>query len=207
MSKYQARRATVDDLPRLKQLWALMRLPEAELERHLTDTQVIVDETGIIVGCAAFQMNQRHARIHSEAFEDFGLADQARPALWARIQTLATNHGLVRLWTQETSPFWSRNDFQAASEDALEKMPLDWNRAGTGWLTIKLKDEEAMTSLDKEFAMFVESERRQRDQLLGQTRVFKTLAIGGVLLIVLVLIVATGWLFFKQRATGSGLPH
>jgi N-acetylglutamate synthase-like GNAT family acetyltransferase len=207
MSKFQARRATVDDLPRLKQLWALMRLPEAELERQLTDFQVVTDETGIIVGCAAMQVNQRHARIHGESFEDFGLADYARPALWSRIQTLATNHGLVRLWTQETSPFWSRSGFQAAKEDALEKMPLNWERAGAGWLTIKLKDEEAMTSLDKEFALFVESERRQRDQLLGQTKIFKTLAIGGVLLIVLTLVVTAGWLFFKQRATGSGLPH
>jgi N-acetylglutamate synthase-like GNAT family acetyltransferase len=207
MSKFQARRATVDDLPRLKQLWALMRLPEAELERQLTDFQVIVDEAGVIVGCAAFQMHQRHARIHSEAFEDFSLTDYARPALWSRIQTLATNHGLVRLWTQETSPFWSRSGFQAATEDALEKMPSNWERAGAAWLTIKLKDEEAMTSLDKEFALFVESERRQRDQLLGQTKIFKTLAIGGVLLIILALVVTAGWLFFKQRATGSGLPH
>ncbi len=183
-----------------------MRLPEAELERQLTDFQVVTDAAGIIVGCAALQMNQRHARIHGESFEDFGLADYARPALWSRIQTLATNHGLVRLWTQETSPFWSRNGFQAATKDALERMPLDWERAGAGWLTIKLKDEDAMTSLDKEFALFVESERQQRDQLLGQTKTFKALVIGGILLMVLALIVVTIWLFFKQRA-GSGLPH
>ncbi|MGC3957968.1 MAG: hypothetical protein QM813_08500 [Verrucomicrobiota bacterium] len=204
--KFQARRATVDDVPRLKQLWVLMRYSEAELERQLTDFQVVVDEAGIVVGCAAFQMNQRHARIHSEAFEDFSLADYARPALWARIQTLATNHGLVRLWTQETSPFWSRNGFQTATEEALEKMPSLWDRFTAGWLTAKLKDEEAMTSLDKEFALFVESERQQRNQLLTQTKTVKTLAIGGILLIVLVLIVATVWLFLKQRA-GSGLPH
>jgi N-acetylglutamate synthase-like GNAT family acetyltransferase len=204
--KFQARRATVDDLPRLKQLWQLMRLTDADLERQLTDFQVVTDEAGIVVGCAALQMNQRHARIHSEAFEDFGLADYARPALWTRIQTLANNHGLVRLWTQETSPFWSRNGFQAAPEDALEKMPPVWNRASGGWLTIKLKDEEAMTSLDKEFALFVESEKQQRAQLLGQTKTIKILAIGGIVLVVLLLIAATVWVFIKQR-TGSGLPH
>jgi N-acetylglutamate synthase-like GNAT family acetyltransferase len=202
--KFQARRATVDDLPRLKQLWALMRLPETELERQLTDFQVVTDEAGIIVGCAAFQMNQRHARIHSEAFEDFGLADYARPALWSRIQTLATNHGLVRLWTQETSPFWSRSGFQTGNAEALEKMPPNWDRSSAGWLTIKLKDEEALTSLDKEFALFVESEKQQRNQLLGQTKVIRMLVVGGILLIVLLLIGATIWLFFKQR--GGGLP-
>lgn len=204
--KFQTRRATVDDLPRLKQLWVLMRFSEAELERQLTDFQVVVDDAGIVVGCAAFQMNQRHARIHSEAFEDFSLADYARPALWSRIQTLATNHGLVRLWTQETSPFWSRSGFQAATEDALERMPSSWDRFSPGWLTVKLKDEEAMTSLDKEFALFVESEKQQRSQLLNQTKMIKTLAIGGILLIVLVLIAAAIWVFFQQRA-GSGLPH
>jgi hypothetical protein len=183
-----------------------MRLTDADLERQLTDFQVVTDEAGIVVGCAALQMNQRHARIHSEAFEDFGLADYARPALWTRIQTLANNHGLVRLWTQETSPFWSRNGFQAAPEDTLEKMPSVWNRASGGWLTIKLKDEEAMTSLDKEFALFVESEKQQRAQLLGQTKTIKILAIGGIVLVVLLLIAATVWVFIKQR-TGSGLPH
>lgn len=202
--KFQARRATVDDLPRLKQLWALMRLPEAELERQLTDFQVATDETGIIVGCTAFQMNQRHARIHSEAFEDFGLADFARPALWSRIQTLANNHGLVRIWTQETSPFWSRNGFQTAPPEVLEKLPPGWDRASAGWLTLKLKDEEAMTSIDKEFALFVESERQQRDQLLGQTKIVKTLIVGTILLVALLLIAATVWLLLKQR--GGGLP-
>lgn len=202
--KFQARRATVDDLPRLKQLWALMRLPEAELERQLTDFQVATDETGIIVGCAAFQMNQRHARIHSEAFEDFGLADFARPALWSRIQTLATNHGLVRIWTQETSPFWSRSGFQQAPAEVLEKMPPGWDRVGAGWLTLKLKDEETLTSIDKEFALFVESERQQRDQLLGQTKIIKTLIVGAILLVALLLIAATVWLLLKQR--GGGLP-
>lgn len=200
--KFQSRRATVDDLPRLRQLWALMRLPDTDLERQLTDFQVVTDEVGVVVGCLALQMNQRHARVHSEAFEDFSLADYARPALWTRIQTLATNHGLVRLWTQETSPYWSRNGFLAATGEELEKMPPIWDRSSGNWLTIKLKDEEAMTSLDKEFALFVESEKQQRHQLLGRTKIIKHLAIGSVVIIILLLIVAAAWLFMRQRSGG-----
>lgn len=200
--KFQSRRATVDDLPRLKQLWTLMRLPDTDLERQLTDFQVATDEVGVVVGCLALQMNQRHARIHSEAFEDFSLADYARPVLWTRIQTLATNHGLVRLWTQETSPYWSRNGFLAAASDELEKMPPIWDRFSGGWLTVKLKDEEAMTSLDKEFALFVESEKQQRHQLLGRTKIIKHLAIGGITIIILLLLAAAVWVFFKQRSGG-----
>ena len=83
-------------------------------------------------------------------------------------------------------------------------MPPGWDRTGAGWLTVKLRDEEILTSIDKEFAMFVESERQQRDQLLSQTKVIRMLVIGGILVIVLLLIVATIWLFLKQR--GGGLP-
>lgn len=203
--KFQARRATVDDLPRLKELWAIMHIPDTDLERQLTDFQVVTDEAGLVVGCVAFQMNLRHARIHSEAFEDFSLAEYARPVLWARIQTLATNHGLARLWTQEQSPFWSRNGFQPATEEAFEKMPSNWDRFSTGWLTIKLKDEEAMASLDKEFALFVESEKHQRGQLLGQAKVVKTIIIAALILITLAIGAATIWVFIKQRS-GAGLP-
>ena len=202
--KFQARRATVDDLPRLKELWALMRIPEGDLERQFTDFQVAVDAAGQVIGGVAIQMNQRQARIHSEAFEDFSLADYARPALWERIQTLATNHGLVRLWTQEQSPFWSRNGFQATSEEALRKLPAPWDRASNTWLTIKLKDEEVVASLDKEFSMFIEAEKQQRSQLLGRAKTLKTLAIAGIVLVVVALlfIAAAIWIFIKQRTAG-----
>jgi len=204
-AQFQARRATVDDLPRLKQLWAMMRLPEGDLERQLTDFQVVTDATGQVVGGVALQMNSKHARIHSEAFEDFSLAELARPALWNRMQNLAANHGLFRLWTQEQSPFWSRNGFQPAPEDALERMPTAWDRASKGWLTLKLKDEETLASLDKEFALFVESEKVQRGQLLGQAKIIKTIVVACICIIALLFFGAMIWLLLKQRS-GGGLP-
>ena len=205
-AQFQARRATVDDLPRLKQLWALMRLPDGDLERQLTDFQVVTDGTGMVVGGVAFQMNLRHARIHSESFEDFSLAEQARPALWSRIQNLATNHGLVRLWTQEQSPFWSHTGFQPIAAGILEKMPANWDRTAKGWLSLKLKDEETLASLDKEFALFVESEKAQRGQLLDQAKIIKTIVVIGISIIALLFLGAMIWLLLKQRSGGGSLP-
>lgn len=201
--KFQARRATLDDLPRLKELWTLMQIPDPDLERQLTDFQVAVDEAGRVVGGVALQLSHRHARIHSEAFEDFSLAEYARPVLWDRMQNLATNHGLTRLWTRESSPFWSRNGFLAATEEELKKLPAQWHQGGPGWTTLKLKDEEAMVSLEKEFALFVESEKQQRNQLLGTAGVIRTVVLGGVILVILAFIVGAIWLFLKQRAAGS----
>ncbi|MCO5053354.1 MAG: hypothetical protein M9920_13760 [Verrucomicrobiae bacterium] len=204
-SAFQVRRATVDDLPRLRELWVLMRLPDAGLDRHLTDFQVIVDPAGLVIGGAALEIHSRHARIHSEAFEDFSLADAARQALWNRIQNLATNHGLFRLWTQEQSPFWAQQGFQSPPIEALERMPAQWDRTAAGWLTLKLKDEEAIASLDKEFALFVEAEKTQRNQLLSQARLFKGIVLTGIALIALLFLAGAIWLLLKQR---SGLlPH
>jgi N-acetylglutamate synthase-like GNAT family acetyltransferase len=204
--KFQARRATLEDLPRLKTLWAAMQFTAVDLERQLTDFQVAVDEADVVVGAIGFQMSQRHACLHSEAFEDFSLADYARPVLWNRIQNLAANHGLVRIWTREHSPFWSHNGFQPAAAEVLEKLPAPWDRTQTDWLTVKLKDEESLASLDKEFALFVESEKQQRSQLLGQAKTLKTILIVGIIVISLLFLGGAVWLLLKQRQSGVSLP-
>ena len=48
---------------------------------------------------------------HSEAFTDFAIADTARELLWNRIQTLASNHGILRVWTTEKTLFWRRSGY------------------------------------------------------------------------------------------------
>jgi len=204
--KFQTRRATLDDLSRLQQLWTMMRFTDTDLERQLTDFQVVVDSTGQIVGCLALQIVLRQGRVHSEAFEDFSLAEHARPELWSRIQTLAQNHGLARLWTLEQSPFWSRNGFTVPSEADLGKMAQGWDRTTPGWLTIKLKDEEALASLEKEFALFVESEKQQRANLLSRAKFLKTLAIAGITLIALVFVAGMIWVLLKRNSGGSLPP-
>ena len=61
-----------------------------------------------------------------------------------------------------------------------------------------------MASLDKEFALFVESEKQQRGQLLDQAKTIKTLAIAGVVLIALLFLAAMVWLLIKRH--GGTLP-
>ncbi len=203
--KFQARRATLDDLPTLKTLWTSMSFSVGDLEKQLTEFQVVTDETGQIIGGVGFQMVAKHARVHSEAFGDFGLADYARPALWQRIQTLATNHGLARLWTLESSPFWSRNGFVQAKEDDFTNMPTPWDRFAAGWLTLKLKDEEALASLDKEFALFVETEKQRSADVLSKAKMLKTVFVTLITLVTLAFGAAMIWLLIKQKS-GGALP-
>jgi N-acetylglutamate synthase-like GNAT family acetyltransferase len=166
----RVRRATTDDFQSLRSLWKSMRLPADELEKRLTEFQVMVTADGQIVGAIGVQILRQHARLHSEGYTDFSVADAARELFWERIQTIAAHHGVFRLWTQENSPFWARWGFQPANAETLERLPGEWKRSEEKWLTFQLKDEEAIAALDQELAQFRESEKKRTAEILEQAR-------------------------------------
>ncbi|TAK93271.1 MAG: hypothetical protein EPO07_18380 [Verrucomicrobia bacterium] len=200
---YRVRRATVDDLGTLKPLWESMRFSVAALEKRLTEFQVAEGADGKVVGGIGFEITKQHGRIHSEAYSDFSAADTVRPMIWSRLQNLCMNHGIFRLWTQEQSPFWSTNGLQSADEAAMQKLPESWKTISGPWLTLKLKDEEAIASLDREFALFMESEKARSAEALGQARMLKTIVTVIAFILVLGVFAAAAWVWVKKR-TGSG---
>ena len=137
--------------------------------------------------------------IHSEAFTDFALADHLRPLLWERLQALATNHGLHRLWTRESAPFWHHCGLQRPEPEALQKLPAVWRGHTAGWLTLKLREEiEAVMTADKEFALFMQSEKQRTERALQHARILKQIAT--LIAIVLLILVLGGavWLIMKN---------
>src|SRR6266566_7166478 len=140
-SDYHVRRATLDDIGQLTALWNAMNFPAMELAKRPTEFQVTEGADGKLVGLVGLQIAERQGRIHSEAFKDFSLADQLRPILWERIHSVATNHGLLRLWTQENAPFWSHCGLVKPDPDVLQKLPAAWRGQSSDWLTLKLKED------------------------------------------------------------------
>lgn len=203
-SGYRVRRATLDDIGRLRALWEAMRFPVAALEKRLTEFQVAEDHEGKISGVIGFQITGRQARIHSESFDDFSLAEPLRPLLFNRLQGLAANHGIVRLWTQESAPFWTHNGFQRPTASAMERFPAEWDRASALWLTLQLKDEEAITSLEKEFAVFMESEKQRSARTLDQARTLKKVVTWLAFLLAIAVFAAAAYVYFTRR--GVALP-
>jgi len=141
----RVRRATVDDLPALKALWLAAQLPANELEGRLTEFQV-VESGGNFAGAIGLQIVRQHLRTHSEDYADYSVADGARQLFWERIQNLAANHGVFRIWTQETSPFWTRWGFQPANAETLQRLPEEWKNLEGRWLTLELKNEELISA-------------------------------------------------------------
>ena len=196
---YRVRRANVEDIATLNALWSAMRLSSQELEKRLTEFQVAEDSNGRVVGALGFATHERQAWIHSEALEDFGLADVLRPLFWKRINGLASNHGIARLWTQEQSPFWSHNGFMPPTADAFERLPETWKGERAPWLTLQLKDEQAINSMDKEIAMMMEAERRRTQETLERARTFKTLFTIMAFVIALLVIGAAIYVYFQRH--------
>ena len=167
-SNYRVRRATLDDIGQLTAMWESMHYPTEDLARRVTEFQVAEDADGKLLGALGLQIAERQGLIHSEAFSDFALAEHLRPLLWDRVHAVATNHGLLRVWTQEQAPFWNHCGLLAADAEALEKLPVLWRGPSSPWLTLKLKDDvETVMSLDKEFALFMESEKQRTERGLS----------------------------------------
>lgn len=201
-SNHSVRRATLDDLPALKAHWEMMRFASADLEKRLTEFQVVEDTAGNILGGLGLQITNHHGRIHSEAYGDFALADSLRPLFWTRLQALATNHGLVRLWTQDSSPFWTHNGFQPPDAEALDKLPAIWDRHAAGWLTRQLRAEVAMKTLadtvDVDLLMKLDRERTQ--QTLERVKWMNRVALVVSILLLIVVGALTAYLLKRNPA-------
>lgn len=175
-SQFRVRRATTDDQAGLKALWQSMLLPAAELEKRLTEFQVAETGEGQLLGAIGIQIVRQNARLHSESYLDFAQADEARRLFWDRLQTIASNHGVFRVWTQESSRFWSQLGFRSADAKKLSQLPPEWQSAGGEWFVFQLKDEEAIANaLDKDFAAFMSAERRNTERTYEQARMLKTI--------------------------------
>jgi N-acetylglutamate synthase-like GNAT family acetyltransferase len=196
----QIRRATVDDLPALRALWLAAKLPADELEGRLTEFQV-VESGGQFAGALGLEVLRQHARLHSEDYADFAVADAARELFWERVQTVAANHGVFRIWTQETSPFWTHWGFQPATVEMLARRPDEWKNLAGRWLTLELKNEDAIKdALQNQFAGFMDAEKKQTERVVNQARKLRLfITIGGFAVFLICLAVAF-YLFLHRPA-------
>lgn len=198
-SGYRVRRATLEDMAALTDLWKSMRFPAEDLARRVTEFQVAESAEGKLIGAVGMQMVEKQGRIHSEGFTDFAHADRVRPMLWDRIQSVATNHGLLRLWTREEAPFWSRCGLGKADEEAMAKLPAIWRNEPGSWLTLKLRDDlDTLINVDKEFALFMQSEKERTNRAFQQARILKIIATL-IAIALLGLVMVGGFLILKRN--------
>jgi len=195
----EVRRATVEDVPKLVDLWKSEQLPWPELEKRFKEFQVAVAADGGILGGLGLQIAGSEGQMHSEAFLHEDQADFLREKLWERMRILAANHGLVRLWTPLAAPFWHTNGLKPADQDVMVKLPAAFGEAQQPRLVLQLKQQEAPAiSIDKEFALFQEAEKQDVQRLFDQAKLLKKVALVVAIVFVLFVLVAA-FLWFRAR--------
>ncbi|HUS37640.1 MAG TPA: hypothetical protein VM680_19990 [Verrucomicrobiae bacterium] len=188
---YQVRRATLEDLPALRELWKKTNLSLPDLEKRFTEVQV-AEKDGQIVAALGMKIDRLHGHIHSEAIPDKN--DGALyEAFWQRLQILGRNFGLFRLWTDSQTPYWQTIGFKAPDDKAFEKKPESIPGERDKLLTLALKEETAEgLSVEQQFEIFTQSQKAETERLMQQAQTFKkiayvilALACGGFLLMAL----------------------
>jgi N-acetylglutamate synthase-like GNAT family acetyltransferase len=194
----QVRRATIEDIPQLRVLWQQENLSPTELEGRFKEFQVVQGPGGEVLGTIGLQISGNQGRLHSEALLHADQADALRQKLWDRVNLVAQNFGLARVWIQSDAPFWHTIGFAPASGEMQQKLPPEFAGSSGHWSALQLKQEGAVvSSIDKEFALFRESERERTEKMFRQARVLKMLA-AVIAVAVFALVLVWAVLFYKN---------
>jgi len=171
-TRFVVRRATVDDLPGLTQLWARCGLQVLDLERHLTEFQLVSTWDGDLEAALALRVQGHEGLLHSEAFARPDQEDDFRQLLWERMRNLARNYGLLRLWTQEQGPFWHHvAGFEVVPTEQQKKFPSAFGPSHHLWFVTTLRhDAPGGVSVEQEFELFQQASRASLNQVFEQTR-------------------------------------
>jgi N-acetylglutamate synthase-like GNAT family acetyltransferase len=195
----QVRRATVEDVSKLVELWKQEGLLWEALAKRFQEFQVVEQEGGALLGAIGLQIAGPESRLHSEVFARPEDSDTVRALVWDRVQIIAKNHGLVRVWTQFNAPFWHQNGFQAPPAEIAARLPGAFTGDPRPWSYIQLREETGPTlSADKEFAMFKEMEHERTERLFRQARIMKVVA-AAVVMIVFALLMYWAYAWFKTQ--------
>jgi N-acetylglutamate synthase-like GNAT family acetyltransferase len=178
-SNYQVRRATVDDLAVLRQLWQQAQFPVAVLEPRWREFQVVETVAGDVLGAVGLQTEDHQGKLHHEAFKAPELVPQLRQRLWDRIASLAHLDGLHRLWiAQGSAMFYLEQGFEPADAVTLAHLPKAFAEdAPSAWLTARLRDPAPATrALEQELAIYRVYQQQQEQKVMRQAQILRVFA-------------------------------
>jgi N-acetylglutamate synthase-like GNAT family acetyltransferase len=195
-----ARRATVEDLPALQALWQIGGLPADELEKFLTEFQVVPGEgEGVLLGAIGLMVEGNDALLHSEALAPGDEGDEIRAALWRRLQIVARNQGIHRLWTQEDADYWRTGGFGVAPAETVSAATAAFVDKTATWLVCDLIDPaKAKQLVTEQMAIWHATRTQEADELQGKIRAFRNASIV-IAAVVVVLMIGMVVFVLRQR--------
>lgn len=199
ISKFNLRRVDVDDLDDLRALWRTAGVYSLELEKRFTEFQIVVNDRAQIVAAFGVEIRGKDAHIHTEVYADPDAQAELRELVWRRVQTLAENHGLVRLWSS-ADDFWRKVGFVEPNKKVRDRGGQLFETTMERRLTLQLRDEAQLQLLaETQFEMFQQSSVAERERILEQGKRYRNIAIAiaGILMIG-IMIAATFFVLANQ---------
>ncbi len=180
------RRAEVNDLENLRAFWKKEEVYSLDLEKVFTEFQLLFKEDEIL-GCVRLTVIGKEGVVQSLLLQSIDDQVGASDLVWSRIEKIAENHGLVRIWIgKELGPIEGFSPVDAELKSKVEgrrRIPID------GYVKIIKEDVESLLSPEKEFELFQQTIVGERERLLEGASKWRRLALATCLLILSVLMI------------------
>ena len=188
----RARRATVDALPGLHALWQRVGLPWDQLERFVTEFILVPNDDGLPLAAIGLQADGDQGLVHSEAILPGQDESLLRAALWQRLQIIARNQGIARLWTLEDAGFWTSTFQPAPTSDAASLKASFADPTASWWIYVLRDPARAQRLLDERMALWEahrQSDASQFSETISRIRQGAFLIAGFVIVMMMGMVV------------------
>jgi hypothetical protein len=199
----ESRRANVEDLGTLMDLWSGAGLPSDELGRFLGEFQVVTGPDGRILHAIGLLVEGEEALLHSEAMAQEAGADPDawRAVAWRRLRLIARNQGVVRIWSREDADYWAGSGFQPVAVGELPATLPSFVQRDEGWWIYRHPEPaQADQMVQREMALWRTLREQEAERFRSRLVTFRIVAFG---LFALTMILLLAFLFYASKLKGN----
>ena len=178
MSKpsFHLRRATLEDLELLRGLWQIALFSHSDLEKHLTEFQVIEGDDGRLLGAIGIRLRQENAWIHHAAFTRPHTGIALREILWDRLKSMFRQHGVHRVWISQSEDYWSAVGFRTPTTEERNSVPPPFETLEKTLKVFVLRDEKSQKIIERKMLELQSLREEETAQLNHRTRLARIMA-------------------------------
>ncbi len=197
---FHFRRATLEDLDILRGLWQTALHPVLELEKRLTDFQIVEGNDGRLLGALGICVQGEEACVHHEAYTHPDTESAIREKLWNRLNVLFVNQGVHRMWTREKAEFWKEKGFRVPTGEEKTKFPSNFSSGNGTLLVFPLKDLKAERMIERKMMELQAAREEDEVRLEQKTRIIRVVAwsLAGFFMVLLIYFTIRGLMVLPQ---------